>query len=348
MSTIEEQTLSGRATMTDLPKASVIIPTKNPGSIFKRVLAAVCQQETDFEYDVLVLDSGSKDGTVEFVNGFEDPRVRLHEIAPTEFGHGKTRNLGVSLTRGEFAVLITHDALPADEHWLSEMVKMAESDPMIAGVFGRHLAYPEASPYTKRDLERHFANFVPEPVVWIKDRAQYDIDEGYRQRLHFFSDNNALIRRSVWNELPYPDVDFAEDQIWAQKALEAGWKKGYAHDGAVYHSHDFGTLEKLQRSFDESYALYRLFGYVLSPSRKRMFYSWAGQTRNDLIFARDTGMWRNHFLITAKTPIDNFMRSIGHFLGSRAERLPPAVRNWLSRDRRMLLGLPTSGKSKKQ
>jgi len=72
-----------------LKKASVIVPTKNPGGILRSVLAAVCNQKTDFDFDVLVIDSGSTDGTVEFVRQFDDPRVRLHEIAPAEFGHGK-------------------------------------------------------------------------------------------------------------------------------------------------------------------------------------------------------------------------------------------------------------------
>lgn len=329
---------------TDTVKAAVIIPTKNPGEIFRRVLPAVCAQKAAFPFEVLVIDSGSKDGTVEFVRSFPDARVRLHEIAPAEFGHGKTRNLGVSLTSGEYAVLITHDALPADEHWLQAMVAAAEADPQIAGVFGRHLAYPDASPYTKRDLERHFINFTVEPVVWIQDRVQYDSDAGLRQRLHFFSDNNALVRRSVWEKLPYPDVDFAEDQIWAEEALKAGWKKAYAHDGVVYHSHDFENIEKLQRSFDESYALFRLFGYVLTPNLKHMVLSWLAQTRNDWRYARATGMWRSHFGLTLNTPVHNLMRSIGHYLGSRAERLPTRVRHWMSRDRRMLRGLPTSKK----
>src|SRR5690349_7580189 len=79
-------------------KASVVIPTKNPGPIFRQVLAAVCSQETPFDYDVLVVDSGSTDGSVEFVREFADPRVRLMQIKPTEFGHGKTRNLAIANT----------------------------------------------------------------------------------------------------------------------------------------------------------------------------------------------------------------------------------------------------------
>jgi rhamnosyltransferase len=323
-------------------KASIVIPMKNPGPVFREVLAAVCRQHTSFAYDVLVVDSGSTDGSVEFVQTFGDPRVRLIQIKPAEFGHGKTRNLAVANTTGEYAVVITHDALPVDEYWLQAMVQTAEADPRIAGVFGRHIAYPSASPYTKRDLEAHFANFAAEPVVELTDRARYDQDESYRQRLHFFSDNNALLRRSVWQMHPYPDVDFAEDQIWAKHIVEAGWKKAYCADGAVYHSHDYALIEKLQRSFDESYALYRLFGYVLSRSITHMLKSWVAHTMNDLRYARRIGMHRTHLSLVLKTPLDNLARALGHYLGSRADKLPQKLRHWLSRDRRLLLGLPMS------
>lgn len=323
-------------------KASVIIPTKNPGGILRSVLSAVCNQKVPFEFDVLVIDSGSTDGTVEFVRQFGDERVRLYEIAPEQFGHGKTRNLGVSLTEGEFAVLITHDALPASDGWLAAMVAPADQDSEVAGVFGRHLAYPDASPFTKRDLERHFAHFESTPVVRLDDRARYERDPGYRQFLHFFSDNNALIRRSVWQEFPYPDVDFAEDQIWAETVIKKGWKKAYSHEGAVYHSHDFPLFEYLQRSFDEAYALFRLFSYTLVPSLYRLFRSWAAATLLDSRYAWGQGLFRRDPLAVLSMPFRNLMRVSGHYLGSRAERLPAGLRHRLSRDRRMMAGMSVS------
>jgi rhamnosyltransferase len=326
-------------------KASVIIPTKNPGAILRSVLPAVCGQQTAFRFDVLVVDSGSTDGTVEYVRDFDDARVRLHCIAPADFGHGRTRNLAISMTAGEYAVLITHDALPATAQWLQTLVDMADSDTTIAGVFGRHLAYPEADLYTKRDLERHFANFEAEPVVYLGDRERYLIDAGYRQYLHFFSDNNALLRRSAWQAHPYPHVDFAEDQIWAQQVIEAGWKKAYAHQACVYHSHDFKPLELLRRSFDESYALHRLFGYVLSPSLKSLGGTWLRSTLTDLRYGFERDATKRELRSVACRPIRNLMRGVGHYLGSRAERLSPSFRTWLSRDKRMMAGLSSVGNS---
>lgn len=320
-------------------KASVIIPTKNPGPHFQQVLTSVLSQSTDFDYEVLVIDSGSTDGTLEYVKDHVDPRVRLHRIEPAAFGHGRTRNLGISMTSGQYAVLITHDAMPANGYWLANMVDTAESDPQIAGVFGRHIAYPDADPFTARELEMHFAGLDAWALVSLDDPERYARDQGYRQVLHFFSDNNALIRRSVWEVHPYPDVDFAEDQIWAMRIIEAGFKKAYARDGVVMHSHNYGLFERLQRSFDEAYAFRRLFGYLLSPGLSSLIFSWIALTKRDMIYSWNKKLWRSHTRAVMQAPFDNFMRLVGHYLGSRGDLLPEWTRRRLSRDKQLMLGL---------
>ena len=320
-------------------KSSVIIPTKNPGMIFRRVLSSVCMQKTAFPFDILVTDSGSTDGTVEYVKSVADCRLRLYQIEPAEFGHGRTRNLAVSQTRGQYVAMITHDACPASDAWLENLVNVADRDDRIAGVFGRHIAYPGASSFTARELEMHFAGFETNPIVSLNDPQRYAEDVGYRQYLHFFSDNNALIRRSAWESIPYPDVNFAEDQIWAQKIIEAGWYKAYASDAVVFHSHDYTLFERLQRSFDESYAFHRLFGYQLCPDLRTMIRSWAALTVRDMRFARATGLWRQAPMAVAAAPVDNLMRLLGHYLGTRGDRLQPAIQQRLSRDYRVLTGL---------
>jgi rhamnosyltransferase len=319
------------------PKVTVLIPTKNGGPIFEKVLARLVDQRTPWPFEVLVIDSGSSDDTVTFCRRF--PEVRLHTIEPQEFGHGRTRNLGISMARGEFVALITQDALPESEHWLETMVSAIEQDPAIAGVFGRHIAYPDASPFTVHELEQHFASFDAWQVVQLDDPERYAREEGYRQVLHFFSDNNAIIRRSVWEVLPYPDVDFAEDQIWAQTIIEAGYKKAYARDAVVVHSHNYALFERLQRSFDEAYAFRRLFGYVLCPGPWSLVHSWFALTRRDLAYARLNGFFCSHPMDVVLAPFDNFMRLAGHYLGARGDRLPEGLRQRLSRDKRLMLGL---------
>ncbi|ARP88275.1 glycosyltransferase family 2 protein [Bordetella genomosp. 9] len=324
------------------PKVSVVVLTKNPGDIFRQVLEAVLIQQTRFAFDVLVVDSGSTDGTLDHVKSLADPRVRTLQIPPAEFGHGKTRNLAIASTRGQYVAMLTHDALPATPQWLQSLVDVADSDDSIAGVYGRHIAYPDANPFTKRDLIEHFEYFGKQKVVFCEDADRYRADQHYRQVLHFFSDNNALLRRTVWEVIPYPEVDFAEDQVWAKHVIEAGWKKGYSDEGAVYHSHDYAIFEKLQRSFDESFALYRLFGYVLVPSRRHALGSYLSRTRRDFAYAAEAGLWRADPRAVLKMPLMNLMTVAGHYIGARADRLSPWWRRKLSRDRRVSEGLPTS------
>jgi len=325
--------------MTGQNKASVIIPTKNPGRIFRAVLSSVCSQKTTFQFEILVIDSGSTDGTVDYVKSISDSRIRLCEIASSEFGHGRTRNLAVSLTTGQFAVFITHDACPVSDVWLANLVRAAEQDDRIAGVFGRHIAYPEASPFTARELAVHFSGFEGSPVVSLDDPQRYAADEGYRQFLHFFSNNNALIRRTIWGKIHYPDVDFAEDQIWAQKIIEAGWFKAYACDAVVFHSHDYSLFERLLRSFDESHALHRLFGYRLCSNLGILIKKWAALTVRDVRFACASGLWRKAPRFVARAPFDNFMMLLGYYLGTKGNILRPKLRQKLSLDHRVLAGL---------
>lgn len=253
-------------------KASVIIPTLNAGPIFDRVLKAVTEQKTPWPYDVLVIDSGSTDGTLETIAKY--PSVKLHQIEKKDFNHGGTRNLGAQLTDGEFIAFLTHDALPANENWLYNLVSSIEAHPKAAGGFGKHFAYPEASDFTKRDLNQHFSNLLDHPLCVHQDTDQqrynnkYDI--AWRQFLHFYSDNNSCMRRSVWEQIPYRAIKFGEDQVWADDIIKADYSKVYAVRAAVYHSHDYSPEENQERNMIEAAFFKHFFDYKLISSEEEL------------------------------------------------------------------------------
>jgi len=312
-------------------KASVIIPTKNAGAQFRNVLEAVLEQKTPWEYEVLIIDSGSSDGTVEYVQSKRE--VRFHQILAKDFGHGKTRNLGISLTSGEFAVMLTHDALPASDAWLFELVTAAEQSDSVAGAFGRHIAYEQDGPFLERDLALYFDGFLEWPsVVRMEDEERYKMDMGYRQFLHFFSVNNACLRRSVWENIPYPEVDFAEDQLWAKQIIKAGYSKAYADKATVYHSHAFGFVELCRRSFDESRALQRLFGYELCPTVLHMLAQSMRTTINDFLYLKNEKILWNKIIWLLRAPFCNTAKQVGYYLGQRADQLPGKLVRLISRD----------------
>lgn len=315
-------------------KASVIIPVKNGGECFKAVLESTMAQQAPWPFEVLVIDSGSSDGSVAFARSIG---CRVEEISSSSFGHGRTRNLGAQITSGEFIVFITHDACPVDTKWLLNLVDAADMAPDVAGAFGRHLAYGSASIVTTRELEVHFAGFgVTAGMVRNDDPARYAHDVGYRQFLHFFSNNNSCLRRSVWEQIPFPDVDFAEDQIWAKTVIEAGYAKAYSPDACVFHSHDFGVLETAQRGFDESRALARLFGYILLPSIPRLLRDWVYLTGRDWGWVVCSSRPRFERLKAfAGVPFLCAAKLVGRYLGARESSLPAWLARAFSRDKAM-------------
>lgn len=316
-------------------KASVIIPTKNPGLIFHEVLDAVIAQKCHWDFDILVIDSGSSDETLEYCRS---KNVRTYSISPEEFGHGKTRNLAISITTGEYIAMLTHDAKPVNDQWLNNLINIADTDDKIAGVFGRHVAYPSANIFTINEIDKHFDGFKEFSIVSLDDKERYINDIGYKQFLHFFSDNNSLLKRCVWEKYPYPDVNFAEDQIWALTIIEAGYKKGYADDAIVYHSHDYSLIERLQRSFDESKAFNKYFGYTLCPTITNLLKSIIWMTKRDYKYALSNKLWKYHFTEVILIAFDNSMRVLGHYLGSKLNGYYPRIENMLSWDKKLFNG----------
>lgn len=307
---------------------SVIIPVKNGLPHFRAVCAALCRQEYDAPFEVICIDSGSRDGSDRLA---EEHGFRLVRIASSEFGHGKTRNFGASLSQAEFLAFITHDAIPADAHWLSQLVMPMRNDPRVAGVFSRHIAHEGADPFTEWEVKTHFRGLEGFPVVEITDRAAYDADVGLQQVYHFYSDNASAMRRSVWLEHPYPDVQFAEDQLWAKTIVEAGWRKVFAKDSVVRHSHVFGPVETLQRSFDESRAFRKLFGYRLGRSVRQTCRSIVYLAGRDMKLAIENGWWRTHPGVTLSRLMQAVSRPAGHYLGAR-DSLPDFLAKRVSRD----------------
>jgi glycosyltransferase involved in cell wall biosynthesis len=255
----------GPAARTAVPKASVVIPTLNGGAVFREVLRTIQKQRTPWPFEVVVVDSGSTDGTAEFcrTSGVQV----FHEIPKSEFQHGRTRNLAISLSQGEFIALVTQDALPANEFWLYNLVMLLEKHPHAAGAFGRHMAHQGASPFTQRDIDNHFIRLGSYPLALSKytDIARWNKgDISWQQVLHYFSDNNACLRREVWKQYPYPEIDYGEDQVWALKIIRAGYQKLYAQRAPVFHSHDYNADEVRGRAKIEAQFFRKHFGYDLA------------------------------------------------------------------------------------
>ena len=244
-------------------KVSVIIPTYNGGEIFKETLDKALKQKTPWKYEVIVLDSESSDGTLEYVNKIDN--VRVETIRKNEFNHGGTRNYGASISKGEFVAFITQDAIPKDVDWLCNLVTTLEHFPNAAGVFGKHIAHNDASIFTKNETDGHFGSFDRYPIrVSNKIQKPDNIPEkSWGSILHFYSDNNSCLRKSVWEKIPYREVQYGEDQLWAHDIINAGYEKIYAPTAIVFHSHDYEPEDLYERSKIDGDYFKHFWGYNL-------------------------------------------------------------------------------------
>lgn len=268
---------------------TICIPTKNGGDLLDRVLQAVFNQKTKLSYEVVCVDSGSVDNTLDIIHHY--PQIKLHQIPASEFGHGKTRNLAASLGTGEFIFFLTQDALPASDEWLEQMICAIRKDDKCVLGFGIHYPYPGCNVLDERDLKMHFNGFGTENTYyWIDDPERYRREEGYRHLLAFSSDNNACVRRSVFERYPYPDVEFAEDQVWTKQMMELGYHKVYCPFAPVYHSHNYLLKEYFKRYFDEYKGLRELHDYRIVKNARQIPRTAGALIKRDLKYIRQSDM----------------------------------------------------------
>ena len=132
------------------------IPVLNGARYLDEVLAAVRAQRVDRELELLVVDSGSTDGSLGIARRHG---AVVHEIARAEFSHGGTRNRMMALARGDHVAFLTQDATPAHEGWLAALLEGFAQAEDVAAVFGPHDARPDARHMIKSEMERHFASW---------------------------------------------------------------------------------------------------------------------------------------------------------------------------------------------
>ena len=247
--------------MGDAPLATVAILTFNGEIYLERILRDVLAQQLDGDFEVLVVDSGSTDATLDIVRKF--PSVRLHEIPNAEFGHGRTRNLAAQLARGTFIAYLTHDAIPASTQWLRELLAPFALDESIVAVMGKQIPRAGCFPLLKYEIQGVFAGLGPDFGTSIFYKDSFVQSEGVLNAISFYSDVNSAARRDfLLNTIPYRDVRYAEDQLFGKDLIEAGFRKAYAGRAAVEHSNDLTLAEYRERIFDETVGL-RQIGFPI-------------------------------------------------------------------------------------
>lgn len=311
---------------------TVAIPVLDGRPLLDATLEAVRRQRIDAEVELLVADSGSSDGSrdVALSRG-----ARVIDIPENEFSHGGTRNLLMAESRGSHVAFLTQDATPAESTWLARLVAGFELAADVALVFGPYRPREDASPMVRRELEAWFGAFAPDGKPRVDSGLDASIATTADRRRAYFTDANGCVARCAWEQVPFREVSYAEDQMLARDMLLAGWSKVYHPGAVVVHSHAYPPGDLLRRSFDEWRALREVHGYRANARPIRMALVVQRDTRDDLALARGEGVSRaGRAVMVPRSVAHHLARSVGSALGSRADRLPRRLRRVLSLERR--------------
>jgi rhamnosyltransferase len=196
-------------------EASVIVRSMDKGDTIETALQGLRSQTVSPE--IIVVDSGSQDGTVEIARRYCD---QLIQITPQEFSYGRALNLGAAAASAPVHFALSAHCVPPTEDWIE-----------------RSLAY-----YSRPDVAGTCGFAFPAPE-WEPGRVAYqDADHFRRHPLFGFSNHGSSWRAEVWREFRFDeDLPAAEDKEWAGRVLAAGWVLAFDAAVDVSSKHRFET-----------------------------------------------------------------------------------------------------------
>jgi len=273
------------------PTCSIVIRAYNEEKHIGRLLTGIFQQ-TVRDVQVILVDSGSTDSTVDIAGQFP---VEVVHIKPEDFSFGYSLNQGIARCKADIVVFASAHVYPVYPDWLEKLIHPFEK-PQVAVTYGK-----------QRGME---TTKFSEHIIF----QQWFPDHSVKRQDHPFCNNaNAAIRRELWEQHPYDEnIPALEDLAWANWAQKQGYQIAYVSEAEIIHVHNESWQGVFNRYRREGMAFKRIY-----PQEKFSFWDLIRLfTVNFFHDLRQVGNQR--FPLAAITP------STGSVGGSGADTLPVA------------------------
>ncbi|MGV8152511.1 MAG: glycosyltransferase [Candidatus Nanoarchaeia archaeon] len=216
------------------PEISILIRTFNEEKYLEECLKKVFKQSLK-DLEVIIIDSGSKDNTLKIAKKFP---VRIVLIDKKDFSYGRSLNLGCKNSKGKYLVSLSAHAIPKNKKWLEELIKPLKNKE-IAGVYGKQVAYNNASPRIKRKFNIYYGK----KKIIQKNNPK-------------FSNSNSAFKKDLWRKEKFDENLIAsEDTDWAKKIQKNGYWIFYNPKAEVFHSHEDKLKQLFKRNFNDTYTI---------------------------------------------------------------------------------------------
>jgi len=238
----------------------------NEGWALREVLPAL-QRQTYKNWELIVIDSGSTDGSVELIK--EAKPAHFIQIRAQDYNPSRVMNHGMRLARSEFGIFLNADATPVGDNWLRPLVQ-ALQDPNVAAVFGRQQPRPDCRAVFAHDYERCFGP--------ARESAGWE---------HFFSMVSSGLRKDIWAKRGFSEkLQYSEDDEYTRWCRAQGYKILYVPESLVVHSHNYTPKQAYKRLYGESKALAAV--WTKAPAevnwRRTFFMGWLNDLRRDFAY----------------------------------------------------------------
>lgn len=264
---------------------------------------------------VLVLNSSSKDGTVEEAAQLG---CEVLVIPRNEFNHGDSRNVARRYLNTDIVVMMTPDAYAVDHHMLERLV-----NPIITGqvamAYARQIPHDNAGP-----LEAFSRSFNYPAESYIREMDDL-VSKGVQT---FFCSNScaAWDNRLLESIGGFSSVLTGEDTLATAMLLKKGCKVAYVAEAVVKHSHDYSIWQEFCRYFDT--------GYV--RKEQNLINELVQQAGRDekrgkaFVKAQLKEAWKKHPKLLPKIVFSNIAKYMGYRIGAMSLKAPVWFKKRLS------------------
>ena len=219
--------------------ASIVIRTYNEARWLGEVLKAIAEQKGVENFETVLVDSGSTDGTVEVARHHG---CRIETIAKADFTFGRSLNLGCAASRGKALVFLSGHCIPASTDWLSNLISPI-LEGRVAYAYGRQIGRAGVSKFSEEMLFRKY--FPKESAI---------PQEGF-----FCNNANAALSAEVWADNQFDEeITGLEDMMLAKRLSSGGHDIGYVAEAPVIHLHEETWRQVMTRYEREAVAMQQI------------------------------------------------------------------------------------------
>lgn len=216
-------------------RISVIIRTYNESKYLRKLLTAISKQNHNFKIEIIIVDSGSTDKTIEIANSF---KCKIFYIKKKNFTFGRSLNIGCSKSKGDYFVFVSGHCIPANKNWLKNLLS-----PLIRNKSGYSYSRQIGNTNSKFSEKVLFEKYFPNN----KNNNQID---------YFCNNASSSIKKSVWQKYKFNEkLTGLEDLELAKRYNSDGGVINYCHKSVIYHIHEESWGQIKKRYEREAYAL---------------------------------------------------------------------------------------------